>query len=59
MSRKEFILIFCVFLGIVNFTHQTLAVYNLEALGVKNDALLNISYSIANFGFAPYSCLLL
>lgn len=33
----------------------SLSVYNLQALGSKNDpALLNISYSIANFGFAPY-----
>jgi len=32
----------------------TLSVYNLEALGEKDENLLNIPYSIANYGFAPY-----
>lgn len=32
----------------------TLSVYNLQALGEDDSHLLNISYSIANFGFVPY-----
>jgi hypothetical protein len=32
----------------------SLSVYNLQALGEDQPALLNISYSIANFGFVPY-----
>lgn len=35
-------------------TTSTFAVYNLQALGEDNPSLLNISYSIANFGFVPY-----
>jgi len=35
--------------------NATLAVYNMQALGENVPELLNISYSIANFGFAPYS----
>lgn len=32
----------------------TLSVYNLQALGQEAPALLDIQYSIANFGFVPY-----
>ena len=35
-------------------TLSTLGVYNLEALEESNPELKNISYSIANYGFAPY-----
>ncbi len=35
-------------------SYSTLSVYNLNELGDSNPRLLNISYSIANFGFAPY-----
>ena len=30
-----------------------LSVYNLQALGETDQSLLNISYSIANYGFVP------
>ncbi len=30
-----------------------LSVYNLQALGENDPELLNIAYSVANFGFAP------
>lgn len=31
-----------------------LTVYNLQALDNNDQSLLDISYSIANYGFAPY-----
>lgn len=31
-----------------------LTVYNLQALDSNDQSLLDISYSIANYGFAPY-----
>jgi hypothetical protein len=43
----------CLFLLIAT-AGCSFGVYNLQALGEKSPALLNISYSIANFGFVPY-----
>lgn len=40
---------------LITLTSCNLSVYNLQALGENDPNLLNISYSIANFGFAPYS----
>lgn len=39
---------------LVALGHSNLSVYNLQALGESNAQLLNIPFSIANFGFAPY-----
>ena len=41
-------------LALLALASATLSVYNLQALGENDQALLNISYSIANYGFAPY-----
>lgn len=35
----------------------TLSVYNLQALGENEPELLDIPYSVANFGFVPYCSL--
>lgn len=40
-------------LAVVSLAGATLSVYNLQALGESNAELLDIPYSIANFGFAP------
>lgn len=42
-------------LALLPLAHATLSVYNLQALGENNPALLDIPYSIANFGFVPYA----
>jgi hypothetical protein len=44
----------CLALSLLTLGQATLAVYNMQALGEDVPQLLNISYSIANFGFAPY-----
>ena len=42
---------------LVGITNATLSVYNLQGLEQNDQSLLNIKYSIANYGFAPYkSC---
>ena len=40
-------------LAVLSLASATLSVYNLQALGESNAELLDIPYSIANFGFAP------
>lgn len=40
-------------LAMCSLAGATLSVYNLQALGESNEELLDIPYSIANFGFAP------
>lgn len=40
-------------LAVVWLGGASLSVYNLQALGESNTELLDIPYSIANFGFAP------
>ena len=41
-------------------TNSTLSVYNYESLSeeLKDPTFLNINYSVANFGFAPYTYVL-
>lgn len=41
-------------LAVISLASATLSVYNLQALGESDLELLDIPYSIANFGFAPY-----
>ena len=54
MNRKALLVTAIVALT-ATVTQQTLAVYNLEALGEeRSPAYLDIKYSIANYGFAPY-----
>jgi hypothetical protein len=43
-----------VLVALVATASCTLSVYNLQALGESNEALLDIKYSIANFGFVPW-----
>ena len=44
-----------ILLGVITLlTSATLSVYNREALDSQDDSLLDIKYSIANYGFAPY-----
>ncbi len=50
-KTKSYIL----FLTLLSIATATLSVYNLQALGENDQTLLNISYSIANYGFAPYN----
>lgn len=38
---------------LVFIVQNSLSVYNLQSLGIENSPLLNIQYSISNFGFAP------
>lgn len=38
---------------LVSLTRQTLTVYNYASLKADNKVLLDIPYSIANFGFVP------
>jgi hypothetical protein len=47
-------LVLSAFLLLLQTGGCSFAVYNLQALDEKNPELLNISYSIANFGFVPY-----
>ena len=40
-----------------SLVNSKLSIYNYEALEETDEALLDIPYSIANYGFAPYSML--
>jgi len=42
-----------VFLTLIALISSTLSVYNLQALHSSDQSLLNITYSIANYGFVP------
>ena len=46
-------------LGLLGTSNSTLGVYNWQALESTDETLLDISYSIANYGFAPYPLLYL
>lgn len=53
MNRSQ-IVFGLVLLSFIIITQSTLAVYNLEALGEKDQSYSDIRYSIANYGFSPY-----
>jgi hypothetical protein len=52
ITTQRMMAVLCCLL-LAGVTHCTLAVYNQQALGDNNPQLLDIKYSIANFGFVP------
>ncbi len=54
-GKYQEVLALVVLVLLISTGEATLSVYNWQALGGTDSSLLNISYSIANYGFAPYA----